>query len=64
VAGANPGPLPNDLLTSLISLAIQIHERQLKEREQQSKYLPLVTALIAGLFTLAATLLPNLIGRR
>jgi hypothetical protein len=50
---------PDKLLTTLIDLAMQLHERQAKAAERGNALLPLWVALVAGAFTLLATLLPR-----
>jgi hypothetical protein len=53
---------PRELLTSLIDIAMQLHDRQAKTFERQNALLPLWVALIAGAFTLLATMLPRWLG--
>lgn len=53
---------PHELLTSLIDIAMQLHERQAKAMERRNAYLPLWVALVAGGFTLLATMLPRWFG--
>jgi hypothetical protein len=60
---SNLEPLPPELLSNLISIALQLHERQIRASEQHNAYLPLVAALVGGLFTLAATLLTRWLGQ-
>ncbi len=59
---ADQGRLPPELLNSLVGIAVQLHERQVRSAEWRDRYLPLVVALVAGLFTLLATLLPRWLG--
>jgi hypothetical protein len=60
------GRPPQELLTALIELAMQLQERQAKAAERRQAYLPLVTALVgavvAGAFTLLAAMLPRWLG--
>jgi hypothetical protein len=56
-------PAPQELLTTLIRIAIQLSERQAKAAEQRKANLPLWVALIAGAFTLLATMLPRWLAR-
>ena len=52
----------HELLTSLIQIAMQLHEQQAKSVERRQANLPLFVALIAGAFTLLATMLPRWLG--
>jgi hypothetical protein len=57
-------PLNEDFVRTLISTAIDLHDRQQRRQDRHAAYLPLITALIAGVFTLAATLLATILGRK
>jgi len=52
----------HELLTSLIDIAMQLHKWQGKAVERRNANLPLWVALIAGAFTLVATMLPRWLG--
>jgi hypothetical protein len=56
------GQAPHELLAALIEVAMKLEERQAKAAERRHVYLPLITALIAGAFTLVATMLPRWLG--
>jgi hypothetical protein len=53
--------LTRELLGSLVGIALQLHERQIRAAERRDRYLPLVVGLVTGVFTLVATLLPRLL---
>lgn len=48
---------PHELLSALIDIAIRLQERQAVAAERRNVYLPLLTAIVAGVFTLIATML-------
>jgi hypothetical protein len=56
------GRPPHELLAALIEVAMKMEVRQAKAEERRRAYLPLITALIAGAFTLVATMLPRWLG--
>ena len=53
------GPIPGEYVQMLTNTALEIHDRQVSRKQQSVMYWrPLLVALIAGVFTLIAALLP------
>jgi hypothetical protein len=55
-------PLKLELVKQLMEHAMALQQRQIQANEQRKASLPLWTALIAGIFTLLATMVPGLFG--
>ncbi len=53
---------PPKVVAALIDVAMKLAERQEKAEERKRAYLPLLTALMGGVFTLAAVLLSRWVG--
>ena len=50
-------PLPVDMVSKLLDIAMSLHDRERARRDQWKSLLPIVVAIIVGLATIAAALL-------
>lgn len=50
-------PLPSDLVSKLLDIAISLHDRERARRDQWKSWLPVAVAIILGLSGIAAALL-------
>jgi hypothetical protein len=55
-------PLSSDVANTLMGLAIELHDREVRRSERWHVYIPIVVALTAGVFTLFGIFLKGWLG--